>query len=105
MFSAFPEGCHEGRNESHGYQRQHICRIHIRLYQILKNLVVTGQCIQDPPPGCPALSHPVIIVPCPALVTTELLVCAAVPDLVPAFQTDGHMSHILLINHCQCLFN
>ena len=67
----------------------------------VQDIVIAGYRLHDSATVSSACLYLGIIVPGPAALATELLVCPSVPDLMPALQTDRSMSYCFLIFHLQ----
>lgn len=105
MLAALAVRCHQRRDESHRNQGKHVYGIDVRLYHLVQQVIVSDKGIHYTPLENSAFSGPFVIIPGPALVTTELLVSTPVSYLISALQTQREMSFKLLIRHCQHLLS
>ena len=87
------------RRKTHGHYIRNLDRSHIGTQQRLQYPVVVVQHTQHLAAEAPAFPDPTVVVPGPAVVTAEFLICPSVAYLVSAFKTDRYPPFNNLIFH------
>ena len=99
MLAAFATGGQYRRDKPHRDKIYQIGRFDIGPYESIQNFIVPEKDAENAPLEYAAFLRAFIVIPDPAFIAAELLVCTSIADMVSAFQTDRAMPFALLVHY------